>query len=108
MVMIEKDDGHISYISLSHWDSKEEFLTKLEKIDQTQLNDLQRDQILILRAIHEVRQHITYTVTNTTHQSEEERAKHDQEQKEIKQSINKLVGGYYLKFKKENNEKPQK
>lgn len=98
-VMFLDENTHVKWTGFSHWEDEEKLDKWLENIDQSRFNEGQVDQIKKLRAIFRVRKNVTVTVTSKPFRSQEEEEAHNQEQKAIRERINKAVAVEYLKQK---------
>lgn len=97
MVMTsEKKDNKdfISYIGLYPTTSREEIIKFEESIKGFELNLEQKEQLRILKAYSKTYENVEFKISGTS-LSEEEQKAHDEEQKKIKDSINKQVAFHY-------------
>ena len=97
-VLYENEDGHIKTLSLKpEWDSKEWLAEFLELVDETKLTDAQRAKICETKTIHHCQKLVKVEIVNTTMMDQEEKAKRDAEQEEIKEKLNNYANHVYNK-----------
>ena len=93
IVMCLNDDGHVKTIGLPSrgWATTEGIENFLESIGDYELNDLQKNEIKVLRAIIETQKHIKVEISRST-LDEAAKAERDAQQAETKKNIGKLFG----------------
>jgi hypothetical protein len=95
MVLCKDEKGYISYIGLYPTTSKEDINKFLNTIGNYNLNDFQKEQIKVLKAYSKAYEGVTFSCKDVTNQTEEERLKDEEKQKQTKQIINQRVAYYY-------------
>ena len=63
MVLISKENGHISYLGLYSSTSKEDYEQFINKVGDYEFNDLQTHQLKLLRSLIKVYSKVEYTCT---------------------------------------------
>ena len=100
MVMFKDlENSHIHYFGLWATTDKAEIKTFLNNIKDFELNDLQKEQLRILKAYSKAYENVTFEIKEVTKQTEEERLKEEEKQKQVKKDINKIANYHYLKDK---------
>jgi len=104
IVLVKEDNGHITYLNWSvQYSEIEELEDFFKKIGDFPLNDLQKEKIKIGRAVYKTRKHISYSIAETTNETEEEAKEREEKQKQVNQEINKIFS-YYLKEEEVKND----
>jgi hypothetical protein len=80
MVLFLDDEGHVSRVSVTENDSAEWIARFLETVGLDRLNDGQRRRIAQIIGYTRAMSKVTWTVTETTSWTPEQRADHDREQ----------------------------
>jgi len=93
-VVYENEKGHITYFALWRSTSKEDYQKFIDFIGDLELNELQKEELRILRAYIKAYEGVTFECRERTNDEEAEK-KADEEQNNIKNHINKLVAVNY-------------
>jgi len=97
MVLYKDEKDYIQYLGLYRSTSKEDYLNFIKKVGNYEFNDLQKEELKILRAYIKTYENVSFEIVNTTNQTKEEKEKREKEQKEIEESIKKQVILNYYK-----------
>ena len=98
MVLYENEDGHIKTIGLDpQWSGEEGLANFLNNVDETKLTDAQRAKICETKTIHHCQKLVEVKCEINPQRTPEEQAKHDAEQKEIKDKLNNYANHIYGK-----------
>ena len=93
MVVYLDEKEHITYKSTWRSTSAEDYKNFMEFIGDLELNDLQKDELRLIRAYIKAYSGVTYSVSSGL--SEEEREEHEKEQDKIQNQINNRVAVNY-------------
>jgi hypothetical protein len=97
-VLYENEDGHIKTIGLDpQWATKESLAHFQKNVDVTKLTDGQRAKICETKTILHCQKFVNVEIVNTTMMDQEEKAKKDAEQEEIKNKLNDYANHIYGK-----------
>lgn len=94
-VLCKDEKGYITYKCLYPTTSREDILRFEEFIKDYDLNEFQKEQLKRLKALSKAMESVSFECVNVTNQTDEERAKGEEEQKKATDNLNKLVGYYY-------------
>ena len=95
-VLYENEDGHIKTIGMDpQWATKESLAHFQNKVDVTKLTDAQRAKICEAKTIMHCQKLVKVEIVNTTMMDQEEKAKRDAKQEEIKNKLNNYANHIY-------------
>ena len=95
-VLYENEDGHIKTYGLDpQWATKEGLANFQKNVDETKLTDAQRAKICETKTILHCQKLVKVEIVNTTMMDQEEKAKRDAKQEEIKNKLNNYANHIY-------------
>ena len=100
ILMIEKETGHITNTGIDTSYTSEEEQQAFSNWIGTDypLNDQQKHQLKMIKALNNTRKHIKVTISGQPTRTPEEQKAHDQQQEEEKKKIHRLLNHEYSKL----------
>lgn len=94
-VVYEDSKGHITYNGLYRSADKEDYQKFMDFIGDFELNDLQKEELKILRAYIKAYENVEFKCVESTNWTDEEHEEHNKKQKEEENKLNKNIAYNY-------------